>query len=260
MVFKSIPKPAKYQPRGVLAVDVNENHIAVGNNGFGVRLETPARRALHYKILAEKLQKKYSSPRYEAWERRRGILKRVKAFQAKARNIVLDWVKKVSHRVAVIAKQNQHAIAREDLTGLIESLRKLPKSHKVSLLMLSYRKLAQWIDWQSEKQGAPEVIVKPEGTSSECPRCHSKMQENGYRRLKCPSCGFEADRDTLAILNIEKRALKQMGGSLTTPTTPQMTDVRPESIGGTSPALEGGILALLGREEVRLTGLIPLST
>jgi len=37
----------------------------------------------------------------------------------------------------VVAKRHQYAIAREDLIGLIESLRKLPKSHKVGLLILS---------------------------------------------------------------------------------------------------------------------------
>jgi transposase len=51
------------------------------------------------------------------------------------------------------------------------------------------------------------------------------MMENGYRVFKCPRCGFESDRDTVAVLNIEKKALSKMGGSLTTPTAPQMTDV-----------------------------------
>ena len=89
-------------------------------------------------------------------------------------------------------------------------MRKLPKNHRVSLLILSYRKLAKWIDWQSEKQGALEIIVKPKGTFTECLKCHSKMHENGYRKLKCPTCGFEADRDTVGITNIEDRALEQM--------------------------------------------------
>jgi transposase len=53
------------------------------------------------------------------------------------------------------------------------------------------------------------------------------MMENGYRVFKCPRCGFEADRDTAAVLNIEIKALAQMGGSLTTPTALQMTDVSP---------------------------------
>jgi len=119
------------------------------------------------------------------------------------------------------------------LTNLVESLRRLPKEHRVSLLILSYRMLEQWIDWQCEKNGAPLIVVEPEGTHrSACPMCGSKLVENGYRRLGCPRCGFEADRDTVAVLNIEKRALEvQMGGSLTTPTAPQMTDVNPNRCG-----------------------------
>ena len=122
---------------GVIAVDVNENHIVVGNKDFEIRFETPVRRTLHRRILAENLQRKYSSPKYNAWKRRSGILERIKAHHAKVKNIVLDWARKVSRRIVEIAKQKQHAIAREDLTGLIESLRKLPKSHKVKLLILS---------------------------------------------------------------------------------------------------------------------------
>jgi len=33
------------------------------------------------------------------------------------------------------------------------------------------------------------------------------MRENGYRVFKYPRCGLEADRDTMAILSIEKKAL-----------------------------------------------------
>jgi putative transposase len=54
------------------------------------------------------------------------------------------------------------------------------------------------------KHGAPIVIVDPRDTSSECPQCDSKMAENGYRRLKCPSCGFEADREVVGKLNTRR--------------------------------------------------------
>jgi putative transposase len=37
------------------------------------------------------------------------------------------------------------------------------------------------------------------------------MGENGYRVFKCPRCGFEADGDTVAVLNIEMKALDQRG-------------------------------------------------
>jgi len=226
-IYKRAPEPAKYSPSGVLAVDVNEKQIVVGNRKSEYRFDTNIERALHYKQLAENLQTKYAYSKYIASLRRRGIRKRVRYFYGKARNIIEDWAKKTSHTIVLLAKQHQHAVAREDLTNLVEALRKLPKEHKVSLLILSYRRLEHWIDWQCEKQGVPIAVINPKGTSSICPICGSKLVENGYRRFKCPKCGFEADRDTIAVLNIEKKALEKMGGSLTTPTAPQMTDVIP---------------------------------
>jgi len=240
-VSKRVPKPAKYVARGVLAVDVNEKHIVIGNSRFEYRFETAVGRALHYKRLAEELQKKYSSPRYSAWLRRRGIRERIRYFHRKARNVVENWAKKVSHKIVALAKQHLYAFAREDLTNLVENLRKLPKEHRVSLLILSYRKLEHWINWQCEKNGVPIIVVEPRGTSSTCPVCSSKLAENGYRRLRCSRCGFEADRDTVAVLDIEKRALSKMGGSLTTPTAPQMTDVAPNRCGEPMNPLRGAL-------------------
>jgi IS605 OrfB family transposase len=127
------------------------------------------------------------------------------------------------------------AVAREDLTGLVEALRKLPKDHRVKLIIMGYSRLVKWIDWQAMKHGAPLAIVDPRGTSSECPQCDSKMAESGYRRLRCPSCGFEADRDVVGKLNIRKRALKILGisgGALALLTAPQIIDVNPNRWGG----------------------------
>jgi transposase len=125
-------------------------------------------------------------------------------------------------------------VAREDLTGLVEALRKLPKNHRVKLIIMGYSRLEKWIDWQAMKLGAPLAIVDPRGTSSECPQCGSKLEENGYRRLRCPRCGFEADRDIVGKLNIRRRALKILGisgGVLASLTAPQMTDVNPNRWG-----------------------------
>jgi len=238
-VSKHIPKPRKYTPRGVLAIDVNEKYIVVGNSLFEYRFKTPIERALHYKQLAERLERKYSSTRYNAWLRRRGVRRRVSYYHAKARRIVEDWVKKTSREIVALAERHQYAVAREDLTGLIESLRKLPREHKVSLLILSYRKISEWIDWQCRKHGVPSTAVDPMDTSTKCPRCRSKMGENGYRVFKCPRCGFEADRDTVAVLNIEIKASYKMGGSLTTPTAPHMTDVAPNRCGEPVSPLKG---------------------
>jgi len=220
-VAKRVPRPAKYAPKEVLAVDVNERQIVVGNSSVEVRIETPVERALHYMRLAEGLQVKYSSSRYRAWRRRSGVRRRVRYFHRKAKNIIEDWARKTAHTIISLAKQSQLTVAREDLTGLVESLRELPKSHRTALIVLGYRRLAFWVDWQAEKNGVPLLIVNPADTSTKCPRCGTKLVEVGYRRLRCPRCGLEADRDTIAILNIEKRALNQMGGTLASPTAPK---------------------------------------
>jgi len=230
-VTKRVPRPAKYAPKGVLAVDVNERQVVVGNSRVEQRIETPVERALHCRRLAERLQGKYSSPKYSAWLRRSGVRRRIRHFHRKARNIIEDWARKTAHIIVSLAKQSQLAVAREDLTGLIESLRELPKDHRTALIALGYRRLGFWIDWQAEKGGVPLLVVDPANTSSTCPRCGAKLVEVGYRRLRCPHCGFEADRDSIAVLNIEGRALGKMGGSLTTPTAPQMTDVSPNRWG-----------------------------
>jgi len=230
MITKQIPKPPKYTPKGVVAVDVNEKEVVFGNSAVEERRETAIDRALHYKKLAEKLQQKYSFSKYNAWRRRKGILRGIGHLHRKARNIIEDWAKKVSREIAELAK-HQYAVAREDLTGLIERLRELPGDHKVALLILSYRKLSFW---RCEKLGVPIIPVEPEQTSSICPSCSSRLRENSYRRLKCPRCGLEEDRDRIAVLNIEKRALGLLnlsGGSLTAPTAPQMTDVFPNRCG-----------------------------
>jgi hypothetical protein len=75
-ISKRVPKPTKYIPRGILAVDINERQIVIGNGKIEYRFETDVKKALHYKQLAENLQKRYSSPRYNAWLRRRGVRER----------------------------------------------------------------------------------------------------------------------------------------------------------------------------------------
>jgi len=52
-------------------------------------------------------------------------------------------------------------LAREDLTGLVESLRKLPKNHRTKLIIMGYARLVKWIDWQAMKHRTLLVTVDP---------------------------------------------------------------------------------------------------
>ncbi len=71
-ISKKIPRPEPYKPRDVIAVDINERKIVYGDEIVNGEEDTGVDRAYRYKVLAENLQRKYSSPRYPAWRRRRG--------------------------------------------------------------------------------------------------------------------------------------------------------------------------------------------
>jgi len=102
-------------------------------------------------------------------------------------------------------------VARKGLTGLKERLDKLSYEHKRKAARMPYRRLAWWIDWQRAKRGVLVAVVNPRGTSTTYPKCGGKMAEVGHRRMKCMACGFEAGRDVVAVLNIEKRAREKLG-------------------------------------------------
>jgi len=183
----------------------------LGDDKINEEIDTGVDRAHRWKKLAEDLQKRYSSPRYPAWRRRKGILNRIRSYHRKARDILEDWAGKTSLEIVMIAKKLGYAVAREDLTGLINSLRRTEsKDHRTKLIIMGYARLGRWIDWQTMKLGAPLAIVDTRGTSSECPKCDAERIENRCRRLRYPSCGFEADRDVVGKLNIIKRALKML--------------------------------------------------
>jgi len=146
VVSKKMPKLKPYQPRDVIAVDVNERKIVYGDDKINNERDTEIDEAHRWKKLAEDLQKKYSSTKYLAWRRRKAILNRIRSYHRKARDILEDWARKTSLEIVMMAKKLGYAVAREDLKGLIESLRDLPKDHRKKLIIMDYKRMGKWID------------------------------------------------------------------------------------------------------------------
>jgi len=65
----------------------------------------------------------------------------------------------------------------------------------------------RWIERQAKKFGLRVIKVNPAYTSTTCPKCGTLMFEKGYRTLRCPSFGFEENRDYIAVLNLYGRGL-----------------------------------------------------
>jgi IS605 OrfB family transposase len=115
--------------------------------------------------------------KYPAW-RRKGILNRIRSYHREAGNILEDWVRKASLEIGRLAKELGYAVDREDLTGLIDSLRRIENNdHRTRLIIMGYKRLGKWIDWQAEKRGVPPCENRSQGGIIKVP--HMRFQGIG---------------------------------------------------------------------------------
>jgi len=92
-------KKEEFKPTGLLAVDINQDFITVGNDKAIVEIPTRLNDAYHYVLEAQKLQRKYP---YK-WRYSKHILNRIVHFFRRERNILVDFAKKVGKWVVEIA-------------------------------------------------------------------------------------------------------------------------------------------------------------
>ena len=192
------------KPGGTLGVDVNYTNITMSD---GTRLELNAfKRVYGLKIEAERIQKRHR----RSWRYVRAVRNRIRALGRRARNIIMDACRKAALEVVRHAYETQKAIVLEDLTGLKEANRKGKKNRvwRSRLTLWAYRELQKWIEWKARLYGVPVLKVSPRGTSSTCPNCGSRLKNVGNRRLRCPVCGLEEDRDLIAAINLGMRGVQ----------------------------------------------------
>ncbi|EZQ01864.1 transposase, partial [Candidatus Acidianus copahuensis] len=144
------------------------------------------------------LQKKYP-----AWRSLKRVLLRIVAVHQNIHDDLVDWARKEAIRVINYAKRlGKDTIILEDLNGLNERQPDLKKSWRERFQYMAYRTLQFWISWEGFKHGIAVVTVPPHYTSTHCPYDGEEMVEVGHRLFKCKKCGFQADRDSIAVLNL----------------------------------------------------------
>jgi putative transposase len=81
-----------------------------------------------------------------------------------------------------------------------------------NIAAMSWYETVQAFKRHGEKNGCHVVLVDPAGTSKQCANCGVATDKPLWvREHACPSCGFTADRDHNASLEIHQRGLKQLG-------------------------------------------------
>ena len=196
LVFAREAKPIV--PRRVLAIDLNALHNGVV---WGIVEEGRiVRRSVERPDLdkIKRLQKEIS--RLDSLCAEKGGLYCRQASTAKSRLWrLLRWFEdEVSRKIVKIAIQYKAVViidAPED-----KSMRKIKESGYAPerKLYLDIGRLRRRIEQLAKWYGVP--FREQRLYSTICPRCGAKMEELPNRRVRCPSCGFEAMRDEVPLL------------------------------------------------------------
>jgi putative transposase len=139
--------------------------------------------------------------------------------RAKARNKLGRAHLKVSRRRNDwVCKLAQHVIQSNDLVA-IENLkvRNMVKNHNLakSISDAAWYRFREWLEYFGVVYGVPVIAVNPNYTSLDCSNCGLAVVKTlSTRTHQCPDCGYVADRDENAALNILKAALKEWANTV----------------------------------------------
>jgi len=193
-----------------IAIDYNLNNVTFGDyervcmvkTNFGLIIEK-------YANIMSNVQKKHLI----GWKVKRPskkgkkLLKRLGCRRA---NKMKDTLRKVAKRVVEIASMLNAAIIVEDLGKFFNrnvTLKTKSKKGRNKLHNISAKRFLFYIGEKAKEYNVPLIKVNPAYSSSICPYCGSILDEDAMRpRVKvCHKCGFKANRDVVAVLNLLNR-------------------------------------------------------
>ncbi len=126
------------------------------------------------------------------------------------RHADLKWKRRdFLHRLSAYYAREHDLVAVEDLDA--KELMGLPSNSR-NRASASRGTFLRMLEYECDRKGTHYVPVDPRGTTKECSQCGVSTDKPLWvREHSCPSCGFEADRDANAALNILSRGLDQVG-------------------------------------------------
>ncbi len=211
-----------------VGIDLGLVHYTADSDGLYVGHPGNITRVERMLTLAQRrLSRKRKGSKNRAKQRRR-----VAMVHEKVENRRRDFLHKLSRYYV----NNYGFIAVEDLDCKMMMSARNAKDHADS----AWSTFINMLEYKAEGAGAQLVKVDPRGTSQDCCNCGAYVKKEFWERVhRCPVCGFEADRDYNASVNILKRALIRIGQGL-----PEYTPVEigppPERVVPASLVVEAG--------------------
>ncbi|MEH2049603.1 RNA-guided endonuclease InsQ/TnpB family protein [Nostoc sp.] len=156
-----------------------------------------------------KKSKKFSRTKKKAKVRQSNNYHKARNRYARKHLRVSRQRKEYCKRLAYSVIQSNDLVAYEDLNvkGLVRN-RHLAKS----ISDAGWYTFRLWLEYFGHKYGKVTVAVPPHNTSQNCSNCGEKVKKSlSTRTHVCPHCGYAADRDLNASVNILKLGLSTVG-------------------------------------------------
>ena len=199
----------QFKPVGCLGMDINEGNATVSSTDGLCRQFTELNEVVEIKERYREIRARIG--RLTGNDRRtcKGLLAK---YGQRERNRTELRVHRITCQIVRYAKENKLGIKMEKLTGI---RRRYKSGNQQGSLFRGrmnawvFGETQRQIDYKSRWNGVPSWYVNPRGTSRKCPDCGSRVVRMANRKLYCPRCDKEWDRDVLASRNIMACAVPQ---------------------------------------------------
>lgn len=131
------------------------------------------------------------------------LLKKVKAIGSKEQRYMKDINHKLSREIVNIAKAHNSVIQLENLSNIRDEIHYTRKLNR-KLHNWNFAQLQSFIEYKAIAEGLKIIYVDNKNTSIQCNVCGHTEKKNRKNRntFKCKYCGYEANADYNASVNI----------------------------------------------------------
>ncbi|WP_457550458.1 RNA-guided endonuclease InsQ/TnpB family protein [Archaeoglobus sp.] len=194
------------KPKDYASFDVNLTNITGLINGRIIRFDL--REIYHIHRVYEKKRRKIQKL---AKTKPKTAKKLMQKYSKREKNRVMDLMHKITTTIARELKSTNSGAILEDLRNIKDKILNGSKNLNRKLSKWNWRSVRFRLEYKLKLFVLPVKYVNPAHSSKTCPVCQATLVAYRDRLMKCNNCGLIADRDVVAVLNL------QMWGSGVTP-------------------------------------------
>lgn len=201
-VTLDVPTPALIEAQGTLGVDMGIINLATDSEGESFSGEAVEKNRKRHHALRQRLQKRGT----------KNAKRHLKKLSGKEARFKKNTNHVISKRIVQKAKANGQGIAIEDLRHIRSRTEaRLRKSQRSRHSSWSFGQLRSFLSYKAALAGVPVYLVDPRNTSRTCHVCGHCAKENRKSQadFRCVACGYAAQADYNAAINISVAAVKQ---------------------------------------------------